>query len=268
MTAQPIHSLSVRSELFAKRAPDIATTRNEHACHFADSNLSKPGAYSIAMTPQRFARLNAVLDARQPDLTVVMDNVHKTHNFSAILRSCDAVGVVEVHAVWPNPRLRPNRPAASGAGKWVQVNTHGNIESAVNRLKAHDFQVIAAHPNPKAVDFRQVDYTRPTALLMGAELEGVSDIALACADRWVFIPMNGMVASLNVSVAAATLLFEAQRQRLAAGLYDRPRLDREQRQKILFRWAHPQVARYCDKHGIVYPTLTEEGELAEPLPRA
>ena len=79
--------------------------------------------------------------------------------------------------------------------------------------------------------------------------------------------MQGMVESLNVSVAAATLLFEAQRQRLAAGLYDRSRMDCAARTRLLFRWAHPRIAEYCDRHRLGYPRLDDDGELAEPLPR-
>jgi tRNA (guanosine-2'-O-)-methyltransferase len=219
------------------------------------------------MTPQRFARLNAVLNARQPDLTVLMDNVHKTHNFSAILRSCDAVGVAHAHAGWPDPRFRPDPQASGGAGKWVEVVTHDDVQQAITTLLEQDFQIVAAHPVAEAVDFREVDYTRPTALLVGAELLGVSAPALALATQQVLIPMHGMVASLNVSVATATLLFEAQRQRQRAGMYEHARLDPRVRARMLFHWAHPVLARYCDRHGLHYPRLDEHGELAEPLPR-
>ncbi|MDX1514699.1 MAG: TrmH family RNA methyltransferase, partial [Gammaproteobacteria bacterium] len=83
------------------------------------------------MTPERFQKLQRVLEQRQPDLTVLLDNVHKTHNFSAILRSCDATGVYEAHAVWPNARLRPNHMSSGGAGKWVKVRTHADLDTAV-----------------------------------------------------------------------------------------------------------------------------------------
>ena len=219
------------------------------------------------MTPQRFARLKAVLAARQPDLTVLMDNVHKRHNFSAILRSCDAVGVAQAHAVWPDPRLRPDHMASGGAGKWVDIATHPDIVSAIEALRRRGFRVIAAHQCPGAVDFRCMDFTTPTALLMGAELRGVSPAALDHVQHSVFIPMRGMVESLNVSVAAATILFEIQRQRIKAGLYDHCRLEPGLRQRMLFRWAHPRIARYCDRHQFAYPRLDEDGSLAEPLPR-
>lgn len=219
------------------------------------------------MTPQRFARLKAVLAARQPDLTVLLDNVHKTHNFSAILRSCDAVGVAEAHAVWPTPRLRPDHMTSGGAGKWVAVRTHRDGVEAVEHLEERGFHVVAAHLCAHAVDFRELDLTRPTALVMGAELQGVSEAVRTRASTRTYIPMQGMVESLNVSVAAATLLFEAQRQRLAAGMYRHSRMDQATRELLLFRWAHPRIAEYCDRHRLAYPRLDDEGELAEPLPR-
>ena len=120
------------------------------------------------MTPERLQTLHHILRRRQPDLTVLMDNVHKPHNFAAVLRSCDAVGVLEAHAVWPNPRLRPAAAASGGAGKWLRVHTHRDVRSAIARLRAQGCAIIAAHHAPGARDFRDVDYTRPSAVVLNA----------------------------------------------------------------------------------------------------
>ena len=217
------------------------------------------------MTPQRFAKLRRVLDQRQPDLTVLLDNVHKPHNFSAIVRSCDAVGAFEAHAVWPDPRLKPNHLTSGGTGKWISVHAHPDLDTAVTALRRKQMQIIAAHVDGGARDYREIDFTLPTAVLLGAELEGVSQTALEKSDARVAIPMAGMVESLNVSVAAAILLFEARRQREAAGLYRQSRLDPDVYRKTLFEWSHPEVAAHCRKRNRPYPELDENGDIVGGL---
>lgn len=213
------------------------------------------------MKPERYARLRAVLDRRQPDLTVLMERVHKSHNFSAILRNCDAVGVLEVHVVPPQGGLEVHRTSSAGTNKWLPVRRHANVAAAFGALRSAGFTVWAAHPDSGAIDYREVDFTAPTCILLGAELHGLSPEAVEGADRLVTIPMVGMVASLNVSVAASLLLFEAFRQRSAAGMYDAPRLKPEQYQKTLFEWSYPRLARRCRERGEPYPELGEEGQV-------
>lgn len=207
-----------------------------------------------------------MLNLRQPDLTVLMDNVHKPHNLSAVLRTCDATGVLEAHAVWPQARIRASRGVAGGSAKWVPVKTFPDVVSAIDTLRGRGYQVLAAHLSDRARDFRDVDFTRPSCVLLGAELFGPSEAALEKADEHIIIPMQGMVESLNVSVAAATILFEAQRQRLAAGLYDHPRIDRETYERLLFEWAQPKIAAYCREHNMDYPALDADGDVVDFRP--
>jgi tRNA (guanosine-2'-O-)-methyltransferase len=213
------------------------------------------------MRPERFRQLRRVLARRQPDLTVLMDRVNKSHNFSAILRTCDAVGVLEAHVVAPQKAVEIHHATSAGTKKWVAVRRHEAVGAAIGHLKDRGFRVLAAHLAPDAVDYREVDYTKPTAITLGAELQGVSDEALELADQHVTIPMLGMVRSLNVSVASALLLFEAGRQRSAAGMYDRSRMPRDEFEARLFEWAYPEVARLRREHGRPYPTLGPEGEI-------
>ncbi len=213
------------------------------------------------MRPERFHRLREVLTRRQPDLTVLMERVHKSHNFSAILRNCDAVGVLEAHAVPPADGLPLHHGTSAGTKKWVRVRLHEDVGQAIDTLHDEGFRVLAAHPSPDAVDYRDVDLTRPTALMVGAELPGVSKRALALADTHIVVPMVGMVHSLNVSVATALLLYEAMRQREAAGMYEASRLDPEEFRRTLFEWAHPTVASLCRREGRPYPGLDDDGGL-------
>ena len=214
------------------------------------------------MTPARFEKLKAVLDRRQPDLTVLAEDVHKSHNISAVLRTCDAVGVTELHAVSPGGQFARHRMISGGSRKWLRTRLHGDIRQAIGHLRNNGFQVVAAHFSEDSADFRRCDFTRPTALLLGAELTGVSAEAAALADRRIVIPMRGLVASLNVSVAAAVILYEAARQREAAGLYDRCRLDPATYRELLFEWSYPAAARHCRAKGLPYPDLDAEGFIA------
>lgn len=226
------------------------------------------------MTPERFAKLRAVLDRRQPDLTVLMESVSKPHNFSAILRTCDAVGVLEAHAVPPRKGLpeaeeevglalsgQAFNDTSGSAAKWMGLSIHPSTALAFAALKERGFDIYAAHLSDKAQDYCQVDYTRPTCVLLGAEKWGVSAQAAELADAHIIIPMMGMVQSLNVSVAAAVILFEAQRQRLAAGFYDQPRLSPDDYQHLLFEWAYPDYARRYQEQGKPYPKLGPSGEI-------
>lgn len=213
------------------------------------------------MIPARYRRLREVLDRRQPDLTVLMERVNKPHNFSAILRNCDAVGVLEAHVVPPRDGVEIDIATSAGASKWIRVHRHDDAAAAVERLRRGGHRIVAAHPGDDAVDFRTVDFTGATALMVGAELYGISDEGLALADEVVAIPMVGMVRSLNVSVAASLLLFEALRQRQEAGMYDAPRLDPERYRRLLFEWAYPRLAVELAKQGKPYPPLDDEGQI-------
>ncbi|MCF6299754.1 MAG: tRNA (guanosine(18)-2'-O)-methyltransferase TrmH [Proteobacteria bacterium] len=212
------------------------------------------------MTPKRFKTLQKILRQRQPDLTLVMDGVHKPHNFNAIIRSCDSVGVFQVHYVPVEAGFRPLKHTASGSQKYVVANEHQNFTSLCLELKDSGHQILAAHLSDQAVDFRSIDFTKPTALVMGAELEGISDKTAELVDQHITIPMYGMVESLNVSVAAAIILFEAQRQRTVHGMYDRCSLNETVYEKVLFEWCWPKIAKLCQQKNRPYPQLDESGD--------
>jgi len=215
------------------------------------------------MTPERFNRLTTILQRRQLDLSVVMDKVHKGHNLSAIIRTCDAVGIHNVHAVIPDECVTPSRYITSGSSKWINLHRHDDVASALSNVKQQHMRVFAAHLSDKARDFRQIDFTQPCAILLGTELFGVSEDGLDLADEHIIIPMLGMIDSLNVSVAGALILFEAQRQRLAAGFYQQQQIVGAQYHDTLFEWAHPKLAKFYKRKGIAYPPLDDEGEVVE-----
>lgn len=215
------------------------------------------------MTPDRFQRIQTVLATRQPDLTVCMEEVHKPNNVSAIIRTADAVGVHKVHAVWPQENMRVLSHTSAGARNWVELETHDTMVDAVAALKDQGMQVLATHLSDTAIDFREVDYTKPTAIILGGEKNGITSEALALADQDIIIPMVGMVQSLNVSVASALILYEAQRQRQQAGMYDRDTtlLPDDVVHRILFERGHPVLAKVAQRKGMPYPPLDEDGQI-------
>ena len=219
------------------------------------------------MTGRRRRLIDTVLAQRQPDLTVLAEQLHKPRNLSAIVRTCDAVGIGEVHAVPGEAGVSVHWNTSQGAEKWVTVRSHDDLAAACGHLHQNGFQLVAAHPSEDAIDYREVDYTAPTALVVGTELFGVSREALALSDRRVMIPMRGMTQSLNVSVACAIVMYEALRQREDKGLYDAARLDGETLRVQRFEWLHPVVARFCRERGLEYPEIDEDGNVTGSFPR-
>ena len=178
-------------------------------------------------TERRQARIRAALSRRQPDLTVVLENIHDPHNVSAILRSCDGVGVLRAHAVYTleePPAGAFARQTSASAAKWVEVERHDSIAACYDQLRADGFGILVTNLGPESRALFDWDLVRPVALVFGNEMRGASEEARVLADGAIEIPMAGMVQSLNVSVACAVCLYEAFRQRMAAGDYGTPKL--------------------------------------------
>ncbi len=212
------------------------------------------------MSAERYARIRQLLALRQPDLTVCLEQVHKPFNVSAIVRSCDAVGVQRMHAVWKQ-RAEMRKGTAMGSENWVYIQEHKTTKDAIETFKQQNMQVLVTHLSDAAVDFREVDYTLPTAIILGQEKHGATREAVAMADQQIVIPMVGMVQSLNVSVAGALILYEAQRQRQLAGMYDSQRVSEADCQKMLFEGGFPIFREMCDRKGIAYPHIDDQGHI-------
>jgi len=215
------------------------------------------------MTPERYAKILQVLNNRQSNLTVITDEVHKGRNISAIVRTCDAVGIDTIHVVTPKAGFQNYRGTALGSQKWVTTAQHDSVATPINLLREKGFQIVAAHLSETALNYRDIDYTKPTALLLGGEKPGPSQYSLESVDHHITIPMMGMVGSLNVSVACSIIMAEAQRQRTDAGLYGNDCLPKPLFNHRLFNWCQPTLAAYCDKHNLQYPELDDTGGIIE-----
>ena len=160
----------------------------------------------------RRARIGQVLEQRLESVTVLMDAPHDPHNGAAVLRSCDAFGVQELHIV---PREEPfllSSRVSKGTERWVDVVEHANPEAAVSALRSRGFTLVATHPQAELTPADLAGIPR-LALVLGNEHDGIREALAAAADRSVGIPMRGFVESLNVSVSAAVLLEAATRAR-------------------------------------------------------
>ena len=214
---------------------------------------------------RRFERIKSVLNCRMKNLTVLVEAVNKPHNLSAILRTCDAAGVFEANFISEKDKVKTFNSTAQGSQKWVKLNNHETTISAVSELKKKGFKLYGTTLNERSTDYRNFDYSENTCFVLGAEKWGLSDQLISKVDESIFIPMSGMVQSLNVSVAASILLFEAIRQRESKSLLPLKGegLSAEEYEKTLFEWSYPELASIYRKSGNKYPKINQYGEINE-----
>lgn len=178
-----------------------------------------------------------VLARRQPDLTLVMENIHDPHNVSAMLRSADAVGIHEVNLVYTNQKFpRIGSKSSSSANKWIQRRKFSSVQECYDKLHDEGFQILATRLDDSARKLYEFDLVKPTAFVFGNEHAGVSDDAARLADATLYIPMMGMIQSLNVSVACAVTIYEALRQRLKHKKYDAPGFGPARMEELIHEW--------------------------------
>lgn len=190
-------------------------------------------------TQRRVNRLESVIAKRQPTLTVVLEDVYDPHNASAVLRSCDAVGVMDVHLVYVKqepPRKSFGKTTSASAAKWLNLTYHDSIEDCYAHLRAQGFRILATALQGDSHELYEMNLAEPTAFVFGNEKDGVSPEGTAGADATIYIPMQGMVESLNISVSCAVTLYEAMRQRMVQGMYGSPQLDAESADAMLVNW--------------------------------
>ena len=219
----------------------------------------------MSILPRRFERIKNVLNCRMKNLTVLVEAVNKPHNLSAILRTCDAAGVFEANFISEKDKVKTFNSTAQGSQKWVKLNNHETTISAVSELKKKGFKLYGTTLNKSSTDYRNFDYSENTCFVLGAEKWGLSDQLISKVDESIFIPMSGMVQSLNVSVAASILLFEAIRQRESKSLLPLKGegLSAEEYEKTLFEWSYPELASIYKKSGNKYPKINQYGEINE-----
>ena len=190
------------------------------------------------MTPERYQRLTSVLNKRQPDLTVVLENVFDPHNVSAVMRTCDAVGIQDVFIL--NDRIPPHKKwgyrSSSTAAEWLTIHQFTNADECFTELRKRYKKIYATHLGDKATTLHQLNLTESVAMVFGNETFGVSEEITKLVDGTFIMPQVGIIKSLNISVACAVTLYEAFRQKQIAGHYNAPRLGEEQLKNLHEEW--------------------------------
>jgi len=188
-------------------------------------------------TQERTEKIKKVLSLRQPDLRVVLEEVKNTHNASAVVRTCDAAGILNVDIISANREPFPvNEAISTRAEKWIQFHYHTSATDCLAKLKKKGFKIAATHLSEDSLSYLDLDYTQPIAIVFGNEAEGISEGALALADYKIRIPMIGMAQSLNLSVSVGIILYEAMKQRQEKGYYKKRRLSSKKFKTHTDKW--------------------------------
>lgn len=190
------------------------------------------------MTPERSKRLNDVLARRQPGLTILLENVHDPHNISAVMRTCDAVGIQDIYIL--NTHIPKHKKwgarSSSSAAKWLTVHQFTDIKECFTELRKHFDKIYTTHLSADSVGMHELDLTQKVALVFGNEHNGVSEETIDLSDGNFIIPQVGIIQSLNISVACAVTLYEAFRQKQNAGHYQVPQLHETHLQELKTQW--------------------------------
>ena len=190
------------------------------------------------MTNERRQKIESVLSKRQNDLTVVLENVFDPHNISAVMRSCDAVGIQEIYVL--NTKIARHKKwgvrSSSSAAKWLTVHQFETAGECFAELRKKYSTILTTHLSTDAVSLYQLDLTKPVALVFGNEHSGVSEEIIKMADGNFIIPQVGMIRSLNISVACAVSLYEAFRQKQNSGHYEKQKLDPQTYSSLFNQW--------------------------------
>ena len=191
------------------------------------------------MTPERMTRLASVLNKRQDDITVVLENVFDPHNISAVMRTCDAVGIQEIFIL--NTKIPPHKKwgakSSSSAAKWLTVHQFDDAAECFSSLRRRYSSILTTYLGNDSISLHQLDLTKSIALVFGNEHSGVSDEIRELADGNFVIPQTGIIQSLNISVACAVTLYEAFRQKTLAGHYDQKKLNEAKYNELLKEWS-------------------------------
>lgn len=179
------------------------------------------------LTPRRQHLFQKVAAERTYHFTVAIEDVGHLHNTSAVMRSCEAFGIQDLHVIEELKGRRIDREIAMGAQKWTDVHRYSAAEEALNALRAKSYKIVATTPHHEKHTLKNFDISQPAALFFGSEAKGLSDSVMEAADDYVYIPTYGFTQSLNISVCAAIIMQDLM-QRLRSSECDWQLTEKEQ----------------------------------------
>ena len=194
---------------------------------------------SAYVTPHKQKLIEEVLAKRTRHITVVMEDIFKPHNASAVIRTAECLGIQDVHIVEKSNQYSPNPWVLRGALKWMTVRHYPSsnprsMEDCFHSLKQQGYRVVATDVDQRSIPITEVDISAKTALVMGTEHEGISDYVRENADELVTIPMSGFTESFNVSVSAAICLNHLLTKMRSTGI--NWQLSKEEKAELKYRW--------------------------------
>lgn len=193
------------------------------------------------MMPERLENFGKVLETRTRWITICCENTFHTQNASALIRTCEAFGLQDIHAIETLCKFKPNVNIVRGTDKWIDLKRHKSPAEAIAAMRAAGYRIIATTPH--ADDSTPLDFdiaAGPAALVFGTEHAGISQEIIAAADGFVKIPMCGFVESLNVSASAAILLYNLT-EKMRSDPSIPWRLEESEKTRLLFKWIMSSV---------------------------
>ena len=196
------------------------------------------------MTSERKNKLLNVLSYRQENFTVVMENVNDPHNISAVMRTCDAVGIQDIYIL--NTTIPGYKKwgfkSSSSAAKWLTIHQYTDVATCVSALREKYKNIFTTRLANDAISLYDIDFTESVALVFGNEHKGVSEEMIKLCDGNFVIPQVGIIHSLNISVACAVSIYEAFRQKKIAHHYDKPGLSTERMNELMIHWGGKEIS--------------------------
>lgn len=204
------------------------------------------------MQKKRLQKFEKVARYSQKSISVILENIYDTHNIGAVLRTCDSIGIRHIYLINTensgiNELVTLGKRSSMGTRKWIEVEYFRNWDDCISKVRQNHQMILGAYLGQNTQSVYSCDLTQNIAIMLGNEKDGLSEEAISHCDQLLFIPQVGMAESLNVSVAAAVILYEAYRQRSLKGYYSHaPELCETESNVLLQSFIHRSEDRISD----------------------